>query len=633
MSAIWGIVPVSSTGKTEEALHTMRISYTPFAIDRYASLSLKNGASFHCGLQYFTKESLREVLPFYDKTKQLLFTADAVLDNREELLAQFPHLSESTTDGGLILAAVEKWGDSVCDHLLGAFAFAVYHAATHTLHLYTDHMGNRSLFYAILPDRILFSTALVPLTRALAANISEKWLAACLATASADMMLYENLTPYEGILQMPAAGHLTWTPEASSLKIYWDRTSLPRPLPHTDPMHYQTLFRDTLCACVASTLRSAEHTGCTLSSGLDSSAIAALAAPRLADRGERLYSYTSVPLREFVPEGTDPADESEGVLATCRQYPNILPTFLSCPGQDAFTELPRLVPLLGYPMKSGHNLTWLDAIYAKAHADGCRILLKGQYGNATISWGKALSVFYQLFCSGHPQIALRTMKSFGERYGIPRKYIFKCMLTEWTHNLLPMNPDPEEQLTAPGLLQRYHIPHAYRKMMRSAGGGEMDSRDRRLSFIFNPTAQMQLGMFDTAMSLIHGVLIRDPSKDKRIVELCCRLPVECSLSGSLERGMVRTYLEGIVPESIRKDVFHRGIQSADSAFRSKFLWDRNRRDILDALHSPTLRRYTDPQKLDALLARLERVSASELTFSDLRLANVLYSCGLFLKEV
>lgn len=119
-------------------------------------------------------------------------------------------------------------------------------------------------------------------------------------------MLYEALTPYEGILQMPAAGHLTWTPEFSSLDIYWDRTSLPKPLPHKDPMHYQTLFRDTLSACVSSMLRSAEHTGCTLSSGLDSSAIAALAAPRLAEMGEQLYSYTSVPLRDFVPEGTEP---------------------------------------------------------------------------------------------------------------------------------------------------------------------------------------------------------------------------------------------------------------------------------------------------------------------------------------
>lgn len=97
--------------------------------------------------------------------------------------------------------------------------------------------------------------------------------------------------------------------------------------------------------------------------------------------------------------------------------------------------------------------------------------------------------------------------------------------------------------------------------------------------------------------------------------------------------MVRTYLEGIVPDSIRKEIFHRGVQSADSTFRSQLLWDQNRRDILETLHSPTLRRYIDPGKLDPLLIRLEEASASELTFSDLRMANVLYSCSLFLKEV
>ena len=54
---------------------------------------------------------------------------------------------------------------------------------------------------------------------------------------------------------------------------------------------------------------------------------------------------------------------------------------------------------------------------------------------------------------------------------------------------------------------------------------------------------------------------------------------------------------------------------------------------VETLHSPTLRRYIDPGKLDPLLIRLEEASASELTFSDLRMANVLYSCSLFLKEV
>ena len=112
MSAIWGIVPVSSTEKTEEALHTMRTSYAPFAIDRYSSLSLDTGVSFHCGLQFFTEESFQEVLPFYDNTKGFLFTADVVLDNREEL-------RNSLCSPGTLLTVVCFWllwknGDLLC---------------------------------------------------------------------------------------------------------------------------------------------------------------------------------------------------------------------------------------------------------------------------------------------------------------------------------------------------------------------------------------------------------------------------------------------------------------------------------------------------------------------------------------
>lgn len=53
--------------------------------------------------------------------------------------------------------------------------------------------------------------------------------------------------------------------------------------------------------------------------------------------------------------------------------------------------------------------------------------------------------------------------------------MLKCILTEWIGNLFPAKP--EYPLTAPGLMQRYHISRAYRKQMRSAGGGEMDSRE------------------------------------------------------------------------------------------------------------------------------------------------------------
>ena len=158
----------------------------------------------------------------------------------------------------------------------------------------------------------------------------------------------------------------------------------------------------------------------------------------------------------------------------------------------------------------------------------------------------------------------------------------------------------------------------------------MDSKSQRLAFIFNTTGQMQLGMFDTIMSLVHGILIRDPSKDKRIVELCCRLPVECALAGDVERGMIRTYMRGFVPDSICNDYYRRGVQSADYAFRSRKLWKHNAPNVIASLHNPLLSQYVDPVRIADLLKCLNTTAPEDLSFEDLRRANVLYSCSIFL---
>ena len=159
----------------------------------------------------------------------------------------------------------------------------------------------------------------------------------------------------------------------------------------------------------------------------------------------------------------------------------------------------------------------------------------------------------------------------------------------------------------------------------------MDSRRQHLNFIINPVAQMQLGMFDTIMGLIYGLLIRDPSKDKRVVELCCRLPIECLLAGGMERGMVRTYMEELVPNQILNDIHHRGIQSADYFYRCRMLWCNHRQKVLDALSIPPLRHYVDIATLERLIAKVQTLSAEELTENDFLQVNVLYSCALFLQ--
>ena len=631
MSAIWGIIDFHGAPESEVA-ERLNGAYQCYRIDRYEKLSA-GGAEFGCCHQHFTKEAVNEQLPVYDRQRNLLFTADCVLDNREELLELLPDCGGEASDGQLLLAAYLKWGSALGDYCLGAFAFAAFHTDTKTVALCTDHMGNRSLFYSRQGERFIFSTAVLPLARLCEAVPSEQWISGCLFSASADMTLFKGLTPYQGIFQMPAACMMTVTSGGSSQAIYWSPLKLRPDLRQPNDEAYQRLFVDTLSASVRSMLRSSQKTGCSLSSGLNSSSISALAAAALAEQGRSLYSYTSVPLPDF-PKTDNPGiitDETPGVKAMCAQYANIIPHFLPCWGRDAFSELPALLPLIGYPLKYGQDLIWLSEIYRHASVEGCRLMLKGQYGNYTISYGTAPSALHQLLASLHPFKASRLNKGYSAKYGVPKIKISRFLFARRQGNPSPASDEPAEPLTAPELIQKYRLNAVTGKKLKIYGSGQMDSRRQRLNLTVNPFNQMQLGMFDTVMGLIYGVLIRDPAKDKRVVELCCRLPVKCLLAGSVEQGMVRTYMRGLVPDEILDELHRQGIQSADYCYRSRLQWRNHRAKVLAALELPELRRYVNPALLDGLLDRLQNTAAEKLPEADLRQANVLYSFSLFLQ--
>lgn len=631
MSAIWGIIDFHGAPESEVA-ERLSGAYQCYRIDRYEKLS-GGGAEFGCCHQYLTKEAVTEHLPIYDKEQNLLFTADCVLDNRDELLTLLPDCGKEPSDGQLLLAAYLKWGSSLGDYCLGAFAFVAFHTDTKTAVLCTDHMGNRSLFYSRQGERFIFSTAVLPLAKLCQAVPSEQWLSGCLFSASAEMTLFKGLTPYQGIFQMPAACMMTVTNVDSSQTIYWSPLKLRPDLRQSGDEAYQRLFVDTLSTSVRSMLRSSQKTGCTLSSGLNSSSISALAAAALSEQGKSLYSYTSVPLPDF-PKNDAPGeitDETPGVRALCAKYSNIIPHFLPCWGRDAFSELHALLPLIGYPMKSGQDLIWLSEIYRHASVEGCRLMLKGQYGNFTISYGTAPSTLHQLLASLHPFKAARLNKNYSARYGVPKIKISRFFFARRGQKPSPDSDDMPGPLTAPDLIQKYRLGTVTGKKLKIYGNGQMDTRRQRLNLTVNPFNQMQLGMFDTVMGLIYGVLIRDPAKDKRVVELCCRLPVKCMLAGGVEQGLVRTYMKGLVPDEILDDLHRQGIQSADYCYRSRLLWRNHRSKVLAALELPALQKYVDPSLLSGLLDRLRNTAAENLLEADLRQANVLYSCSIFLQ--
>lgn len=64
-------------------------------------------------MKWITPQSINEQLPYYDYEKQLVITADAIIDNRDELFDRLQveqALRREMPDSKLILLAYQKWG-------------------------------------------------------------------------------------------------------------------------------------------------------------------------------------------------------------------------------------------------------------------------------------------------------------------------------------------------------------------------------------------------------------------------------------------------------------------------------------------------------------------------------------------
>ncbi|WP_035773434.1 asparagine synthase-related protein [Butyrivibrio sp. VCD2006] len=319
MSGIWGYIKLNSNdealaSRISEVKGQMMEPYNECAIDRFEEKEFDNGF-FACGIQYFNVRSRNEVLPFYDEKEGTVFTADVVLNGRQKLVDElqksgFSEVSMETPDGELAFKSWKKWGLDFTSHLLGLFAIAIYEKKNNEFYLFTDHTGCRCVDYSICGDELYFSTLSRPIFNAMPAEYKgydEQFITGCEASFSAYMYAFPDRTPFNNIFHTVRGCYIKAVPVGSkwsySSKTYFDpscdfKTSKSWPKDPYDPIYRET-FRNVFFECVRDAIDTDGGIAATISSGLDSSSVATVAAKLMQGENKTLYGYTSVPLKEY----------------------------------------------------------------------------------------------------------------------------------------------------------------------------------------------------------------------------------------------------------------------------------------------------------------------------------------------
>jgi asparagine synthase (glutamine-hydrolysing) len=536
-----------------------------------------------------------------------LITADLRLDNRDDVLARIgiaPRDAMAWPDSRVLLAGWEKLGDDIWRLLRGPFAVAIWDPRSRALTLARDHLGlnvvmwhrsQRFFAFATMPTG-LFAFAGVP------RELSEEKLADFLVLNHAD----HEATIYRDVFRVPPAHVMqVWPDGSTKQRRYWSPTEI-KPVRLSSDQAYADGLRACLDLAVRRQMRSAHPVGCLLSGGLDSSSVAALAAWALAEKNERLVTFTGVPRRGFddpVPAGHY-ADETPYVEAIARAVQNVDVTYVRNDAGEAFAELERFFIALEGPVRNPANLGWILEILRQAHAQGRRVLLGGLFGNYTISWNGWSQAVTHLkhgrLLTAYRQWDLYYRRTPNSRWNALRRLFIEPLVPAQLGNWA-------DRRRHPGRMAAWQDHAAIRPDFAAAmavnvraqkAGHDFLYRMRQDERIRGLTQADYVGDWHAAEKAVTGVEVRDPTADIDVISYCYGVPPEQYLAEGIDRSLIRRAMWGLLPEMVLTNRLS-GLQTPDWYEKLGSQRGELARQIADLSESALVRRVID-------LVRLER---------------------------
>lgn len=508
-------------------------------------------------LLWTTPESLHERLPLVSRDGGLVLTADARIDNRDELLpllglSNTPN--EPVTDSEIILAAYERWGQDCPARLIGDFAFAIWDRRNQTLFCARDHFGVKPFYYHLTDRLFVFASEIkgVLCLPEVPRRLNEERIADILARSLEDQVA----TCYRDVVCLPSAHSLQVTARDTQTRRYWS-LDLSREVRFGSDEEYVEAFRETFTEAVNCRLRSVYPIGSCLSGGLDSSSIVCVARKLLKEQGRpRLHTFSAVfpSLPERYKRAWDEREYMQAVIAGG----DVEPHEVYADQVGPLTDLDRVLWHLD-ELPLGFNLYVHWAMFRAAQEQGVRVQFDGVDGDTVVSHG--YEYFQELARLGKWGTLVKEARAFARRHQrqpgrVIWKYGFRPLAPEsvvrawrWLRGR-PNTSSWFSDIIHPDLARRTRLAERQRAL---AGTPDRVATARQqhgegvVSGLFPGVFQMA-----DKVSSAFGLESRYPFFDRRVVELCVALPASWKLRDGWTRFVLREAMLGLLPEQVQQ---------------------------------------------------------------------------------
>ncbi len=468
------------------------------------------------------------------------------IEIREELI-DHGWSFQSQSDTEVLLKAWAQWGLDALSRLNGMFAFAVTHRTTGETWLVRDRFGVKPLLWGRLADGgLVFSSSVAAVAQAIGAPVDTAYCAHGLRYKAFEGP--DAGAPFVGVRSVAPGGWLklqlgpTAQGAAGGLQITEGRWyDLAQAVAARQASLAACSDDDLLAQCqallqdaVKLRLRSDVPLAVSLSGGLDSSTVAALAARQVTD----LHGFTY---------GSPQAVQSEGpVVGRFAQQVGITPHYiwpaLDAAGLDALLERTLTCQEAPFP---GLSVMAQNEVFRTVRQAGFKVLLGGQGGDEAFAGYRKFFVVAARHAlrQRDADAALRLLYSLGlmllHEAGQARTF--------W-RALGRYRPKADFAFD----LLDWSAPAA--NLWGAAAGGLAGRQIEDVQRWSIPT----LLRYEDRNSMGHGVETRLPFMDYRLVELALALPARLKIAKGFGKWAVRHATQGVVPDFIRLNRKKRG---------------------------------------------------------------------------
>ena len=511
--------------------------------------------------------------PLWNESVNIAVVFNGELYNYRELrerLVLAGHRFTTQSDTEILVHGWEEWGEDLLGELRGMFAFALLDLRNHfatvpVLFLARDPLGIKPLYYTQTPEGFAFASELRTLLASgiLARKISPDALTSYLLFGS----VCEPVSLIENAFSLPPGHRL--------LLHLPDRRKVPRARPWWDPVHSSAArdpkrprdfvsavprLRALLEDSIRGHLLADVPVGLFLSSGLDSSAIAAIAARQQPG------------IRSFTLTFPDSAYDEGPLAAAVARHTGTRHTDVPLQGSDMLIRLEEAVAALDQPSMDGTNTYFVSWA---ARQVGLKVALSGLGGDELFAGYqsfadtprlKCLEAFARFVPGAFRRLSSPFVKTLLGHRG-SADAVRKATDAWLMPDALPHSYFFTRLLFPPSELLRLTDPR-FRSSTVSADGVTLDptwlawlERVADQAHLFEPVAGISwlelrtymasVLLHDTdSVSMDRSLEVRVPLLDTALVEFMCALPDQARVQPGRHKALLVAAVQDLLPQEI-----------------------------------------------------------------------------------